>query len=277
MALCAAPALAEDVTPVAVELSFDFVQLLPGSAGTVMVTGWDVASVEGRFDGRPLDFHREGESLVAFIAASLDIARDDQYLEATVRLYSGEEVHYRLPVEIAWVDWGQQNIVLPSNLGYLLEPALNDAETALLKDIYAKNTPQRFWDGPFALPLFGATTSPFGVYRTYNSSFSARHTGQDIRANTGTPVYASATGQVALAERLEIRGNTVILDHGWGVFTAYCHLSDISVRPGQMVEVGQVVGLSGNTGRSTGPHLHWEMAVSGTWIDPMTWVEPALP
>lgn len=277
MALCAAPALAEDVTPVAVELSFNFDRLAPGTAGMVMVTGWDVASAEATFDGRPVTFQREGESLIAFIAASLEIGRVDEYLDATVRLHSGGEVNYHLPVDVAWADWGQQNISLPSNLGYLLDPAINDAETTLLQNIYSRITPQRYWDGPFALPLYGATTSPFGVYRVYNGSFTSRHTGQDIRAVTGTPIYASAGGRVVLAERLDIRGNMVIIDHGWGVFTGYCHLSEITVKPGQLLEAGQPIGLSGNTGRSTGPHLHWEMAVGGAWIDPLSWTEPALP
>ncbi|MCZ7546882.1 MAG: hypothetical protein M5R40_26680 [Anaerolineae bacterium] len=152
MALCAAPALAEDVTPVAVELSFNFDRLAPGTAGMVMVTGWDVASAEATFDGRPVTFQREGESLIAFIAASLEIGRVDEYLDATVRLHSGGEVNYHLPVDVAWADWGQQNISLPSNLGYLLDPAINDAETTLLQNIYSRITPQRYWDGPFALP-----------------------------------------------------------------------------------------------------------------------------
>ena len=277
LALWAAPAAAEDVTPVAVELSFDFDQLEPGSAGMVVVTGWDVASAEGTFDGRPVRFHRDGESLIGLIAASLEIERENQYFDASVRLYSGETLRYHLPVRIAWVDWGVQTLTLPSNLGYLLDPALNDIETALLKNIYSKNTPQRFWDGPFALPIFGSVTSPFGVWRTYNDVFTARHTGQDIRATTGTPIQASAAGRVVLAEHLDIRGNMVIIDHGWGVFTGYCHLSEFMAKPGQLVQAGETIGLTGNTGRSTGPHLHWELAVGGTWIDPMTWTPPALP
>ena len=278
LALCATPTLAEDVTPVAVELSLTFERLAPGTAGAVIVSGWDVAWAEGTFEGRPVVFHRQGESLTALIAASLDIAREGQSLDVTVGLYSGEELSYRVPIPIAWADYGRQDIALPSRLGYLLEPEINDAEIALLNNIYAKSTPHRFWDGPLALPLFGDTTSPFGAFRVYNQgSFSARHTGQDIRATTGTPVYASATGRVVLAEHLDIRGNTVIIDHGWGVFTAYCHFSEILVAPSQLVEAGDVIGLSGNTGRSTGPHLHWELAVGGTWVDPLSWMPPALP
>jgi murein DD-endopeptidase MepM/ murein hydrolase activator NlpD len=275
--LCTSPALAEDVTPVALELSFNFERLAPGQSGEVMITGWDVASAEGTFEGRPVHFHRVGESLVALIAASLEIEREGQLLEATVHLYSGDTVNYHLPVDIAWAGFGRQDIHLPSNLGCLLDPALNDAETEFLKGIYGQDSPQRFWDGPLQLPASGATTSPFGVYRVYNESLWARHSGQDIRAAIGTPVSASAVGRVVLAETLDIRGKTVIVDHGWGVFTGYCHFSEILVRPGQLVQAGETIGLSGTTGRTTGPHLHWELAVGGTWVDPLGWTPPALP
>ena len=275
--LCASPALAEDVTPVALELSFNFARLAPGQTGMVMVTGWDVASADGAFDSRPVYFHRVGESLVALIAASLEIERQGQFLDATVYLYSGDVVNYHLPVEIAWAGFGRQDIHLPGNLDCLLDPALNDAETELLMGIYGQDTPQRFWDGPLQLPVSGATTSPFGVYRVYNERFRARHSGQDIRAPLGTPVSASAGGRVALAETLDIRGKTVVIDHGWGVFTGYSHFSEILVRPGQLVQAGETIGLSGNTGRATGPHLHWELAVDGTWVDPLGLTPPALP
>lgn len=275
---CTAPTLADDVAPVPVELAFNFDEIVPGRLGMVMVTGWDVASATGMFDGRPVYFHRDGESLVALIAASLEIEREGQYLDASITLYSGEVVNYHLPVKIAWAGYGKQTINIPSNLGYLLEPAINDTETQLLLRVYSQNSPQRFWDGQLELPVDGTTTSPFGVYRSYNDgTLTARHTGQDLRAPVGTPVHASAPGRVVLAESLDVRGNTVIIDHGWGVLTGYSHFSEILVEPGQMVQAGEIIGMSGNTGRSTGPHLHWELAVGGTWVDPLVWVMPEMP
>lgn len=275
--LCTLPALAEDTAPVPVELALGFDVLEPGQFGSVIVTGWDVASATGSFDGRPVHFHREGESLIGFIAASLGLDPNDQQLDTEVTLYSGETLTYHLPVKIGWDAYGKQNITLPSNLGYLLDPELNDAETQLLKNIYSRNTPKRHWDGPLALPIQGPTISPFGVFRVYNETFTGRHTGQDIRASEGTPVYASAAGEVVLAEELSIRGNMVIIDHGWSLFTGYCHFSELLVEPGQIVQKGDLIGKSGNTGRSTGPHLHWEFAVAGTWVDPLVWNEPVMP
>ncbi|MBN1285008.1 MAG: M23 family metallopeptidase [Anaerolineae bacterium] len=275
--LGALPALAEDAAPVPVELSLSFDVLEPGQFGTVIVAGWDVASASGVFDGRPVYFHRAGESLVGLIAASLGIDPNNQFLDVEVTLSSGEALTYHLPVKIGWDAYGSQNITLPSSMGYLLDPALNDAETKLLQGIYSRNTPMRYWDGPLAMPVKDQITSPFGVFRVYNNSLTGRHTGQDIRAAKSTPVYASAPGIVVLAESLDIRGNTVIIDHGWGVFTSYCHFSEILVEPGQSVQTGDLLGMSGNTGRSAGPHLHWELAVAGTWVDPLVWNQPPIP
>jgi murein DD-endopeptidase MepM/ murein hydrolase activator NlpD len=98
-----------------------------------------------------------------------------------------------------------------------------------------------------------------------------------MRAPLGTPIMASAAGQIVLAERLDVRGNHVVINHGWGVFTGYSHLSEIHVTRGQVVRQGQVVGLSGNTGRSGGPHIHWEVTVNGVWIDPARFLATTVP
>ena len=99
----------------------------------------------------------------------------------------------------------------------------------------------------------------------------------DVSAPVGTPVHASAPGRVAVIRAFNIRGNVVILDHGRGVFTLYCHLSKFNVSVGDVVDVGDVIGYSGNTGRSLGPHLHWELAIGGVTVNPLAWVDDAIP
>jgi murein DD-endopeptidase MepM/ murein hydrolase activator NlpD len=99
----------------------------------------------------------------------------------------------------------------------------------------------------------------------------------DIAANMGDPVQAANRGRVALAEALKVRGNAVIIDHGLGVYSCYYHLSEIRVQKGQMIEKGQVIGLVGSTGLSTGPHLHWEMRVTGNPVNPIQWTQRAIP
>ena len=121
-------------------------------------------------------------------------------------------------------------------------------------------------------------TAPFGQRRSYNGGpVTSYHSGQDLGADEGMPVYAPAAGTVVLAEPLQVRGQVVILDHGWGVFTGFWHLSQIDVTAGDVVDRGELVGLVGNTGLSTGPHLHWEMRVGGVPVDPVQWTQQVFP
>jgi murein DD-endopeptidase MepM/ murein hydrolase activator NlpD len=139
---------------------------------------------------------------------------------------------------------------------------------------------EQLWQGLFSYPLQGEfrTTAPFGQRRSYaGGPVTSYHTGHDYGADTGRPVYAPITGTVALAEPLDVRGQVVILDHGLGVFTGFWHLSQIDVEGGQVVGRGERVGLVGNTGLSTGPHLHWEMRVRNVPVDPRQWTRQAFP
>ena len=114
--------------------------------------------------------------------------------------------------------------------------------------------------------------------RSYNGSpFRTFHGGIDFGAPAGTPIRAPAGGVVALAEQLQIRGGATVLDHGWGVFTAYWHQASVLVKPGQAVQAGEVIGTVGNTGLSTGTHLHWEVWVNGNQVDPTQWLALQVP
>jgi murein DD-endopeptidase MepM/ murein hydrolase activator NlpD len=132
-----------------------------------------------------------------------------------------------------------------------------------LREIYATVTPEKLWTGRFRVPLDGVKTGGnFGKRRVLNGKVNSPHTGVDFPAPTGTPVYAAQRGRVVLAEPLYFSGNTVLVDHGWGVYTLYGHFSEIDVKPGDLVETGAVIGKVGATGRVTGPHLHWGLTVN---------------
>ena len=116
-------------------------------------------------------------------------------------------------------------------------------------------------------------SSPFGSTRSYNGGdFSRYHTGTDFASIGGTPIMAPAAGQIVFVDPLDVRGNVTIIDHGWGVFTVYCHQTEQYVYVGDVVTAGQVIGTTGSTGRVTGPHLHWELWVNGIPVNPMQWV-----
>jgi murein DD-endopeptidase MepM/ murein hydrolase activator NlpD len=129
---------------------------------------------------------------------------------------------------------------------------------------------------PFVRPVPGDPTSIFGGRRIYNGQPRSPHPGLDLRAAVGTPVHASGAGIVVIAGDLYYSGNTVIVDHGGGLFTIYAHLSEIGVEEGQTVESGRPLGLSGETGRVTGPHLHWGAKIGDRPFDPTALLDGAL-
>lgn len=139
-----------------------------------------------------------------------------------------------------------------------------------LREIFDRVTPGRLWTGKFRLPLEGVTTGGnFGKRRILNDQPGSPHSGVDFPATTGTPVYAAQSGQVVLAEELFFSGNTVVVDHGLGIYTFYGHLSSIEIKAGDTVSCGQVLGKVGATGRVTGPHLHWGLTVERARVDPL--------
>ena len=138
-----------------------------------------------------------------------------------------------------------------------------------IRRIYTSSSNTRLWYGTFNKPLASDMTSAFGTQRLFNGQLQSYHRGTDLRAKAGTPVHASNFGTVRLAKNLFYSGNIVIVDHGKGVFTNYAHLSKIQVVAGQQVTRGAQIGLSGATGRVSGPHLHWGVKINGAYVDPL--------
>ena len=128
----------------------------------------------------------------------------------------------------------------------------------------------RRWRGGFAAPVSGESTSSFGRRSVYNGEPRSPHSGTDFRAGDGTPVGAPNAGRVALTGDLYFSGNVVIIDHGWGLYSYFAHLSAIDVVEGERVIRGPVVGRVGSTGRVTGPHLHWTVRLNDARVDPLS-------
>ena len=122
---------------------------------------------------------------------------------------------------------------------------------------------------PFILPLESTITSEFGKARVYNGSLKGYHSGTDFRAKMGTPIKAANDGKVALVKKRFYSGGTVVLDHGEGIYTCYFHMSKFSVKQGDIVKRGELLGFSGKSGRVTGPHLHFSARIDGVQVDPL--------
>jgi murein DD-endopeptidase MepM/ murein hydrolase activator NlpD len=152
------------------------------------------------------------------------------------------------------------------------------AEGVKIKDDYLNRvTPAREWDGKFTAPAEAAISDVYGSQRIFNGKAQRPHYGLDFRVPTGTPVAAMNQGTVLLARFLYFEGNCVVIDHGQGLLTLYFHLSEFKVKEGDSVKRGQEIGLSGGTGRATGPHLHVAVRWQGTYLDPSRLLQLALP
>ena len=237
--------------------------------------------VQGWFLGQELIFVAEEGDRLALVGVDA-LTPPGPYalaLKLTETEY-GDRLTMRQTFTVTKGTFDKYNIVVPPGRQGLLDPGLAEAERKKVNAAFAGITETRLWQGPFAYPLAGElrTTAPFGQRRSYNSGpVASYHSGHDYGADTGTPVLAPMTGTVVLAEPLQVRGKVVILDHGWGVFTGFWHLSQINVEAGRLVGRGEVVGLVGDTGLSTGPHLHWEMRVLNVPVNPLQWTRHVFP
>jgi murein DD-endopeptidase MepM/ murein hydrolase activator NlpD len=145
-----------------------------------------------------------------------------------------------------------------------------EAADAAKKSAFSATDANPLWSGRFIPPAEAETSGVFGSARIYNGKKKSQHTGLDFRVSTGTPVHATNSGTVILARPLYFEGNCVMLDHGQGLLTIYMHLSEFKVKEGEKVAAGQLVALSGGTGRSTAPHLHFAVRWRGEYLDPRT-------
>jgi murein DD-endopeptidase MepM/ murein hydrolase activator NlpD len=143
-------------------------------------------------------------------------------------------------------------------------------EAARLTKLWQTVTPERLWTTPFVPPVPDPANSAFGSRSVFNGEARSPHTGADFLSPAGEDVKAPSAGTVVLAENLYFSGNTVILDHGLGLYSQFAHFSEIGVKVGDRVEPGQIVGKVGATGRVTGPHLHWAIRLNGARVDPLS-------
>jgi murein DD-endopeptidase MepM/ murein hydrolase activator NlpD len=142
-------------------------------------------------------------------------------------------------------------------------------EAAEVEQLWAQSEPRRLWDAGFVRPVPGRTNGVFGSRSIFNGQPRQPHGGADFLSPTGTPIEAPNSGRVVLARDLYFTGNTIVIDHGLGVFSLLAHMSVMDVHQGELVTQGQIIGRVGATGRVTGPHLHWAVRMNGARVDPL--------
>jgi murein DD-endopeptidase MepM/ murein hydrolase activator NlpD len=232
-------------------------------------------AVEVIWDAKKVPVLLEENAWTTILGVDLDKKQGDYKTDVLVTMNDGHVEHREVVIKVVAKKYPTTELKVAEKYVELSKADLARAnrETKETEAIYAKISDAMLWMQPFTTPIAGESGTNFGHRRIFNGEPRAPHAGADLRAKTGTPIHATNRGRVVLAKNLFFTGNTVILDHGLGIYSLYAHLSRIEVKVGDIIDNGQELGLSGATGRVTGPHLHWGMRVQGARVDPFTLVD----
>jgi len=239
----------------------------PGPGDIMVVTVKSGAdSVQGKFLNKPVYFNKTKDAWKAIVG--IDLFTEPGAYPLALEL-GGKQI--ARTVKIVKKKYPLERLTLPEGMVVLSPENVARAERDQKKMAALWPVDSlRVWSGDFINPLPGRKIGgQFGVRRIINHIPKSPHSGVDVRANEGDPVHAPNDGVVVLVDDESYSGNSVVLDHGQGIYTMFFHLSKINVKYGQAVMKGDVLGLVGATGRATGPHLHWGVRVEGARVDPL--------
>jgi hypothetical protein len=247
--------------------------VVAGSPELLRISAPGTTSFEGEWLNRKLQFFPSRDHRTWFALAGVDV--ENPAGPSTL------QIHIHLANNTTCDDLTQTIEVHPAHYrtGVLtvspkfVEPGPDElkqiaADSEIKTKVFATSAAEPLWSGSFRAPVHSPPTDSFGTRRTFNGKLASIHKGMDFRAPTGTVVRAGNSGIVVLARPLYYEGNCVVIDHGLGLYTLSMHFSRIDVHEGQHVNAGDPLGLSGATGRVTGPHLHWAVRWQGAYLDP---------
>ena len=238
-------------------------------------------SLDGTWLGHQVTFayDQKTNTWYGIAGVGLDVPAGVYTLSLAGRTASGEEVIFRQTIPVHSAKYRSISVNVPAKF---TEPSPEQVEKinqdkAIKKEFFSRITPERKWSGSFRPPVQANVSDVFGTRRVFNGKALSTHQGLDYAVREGTPVSALNSGTVLLARPMYFEGNCVVLDHGQGLLSLYMHLSKIDVKDGEHVTSGQVIGLSGGTGRATGPHLHVGVRWQGIYLNPETLLGLHLP
>jgi len=256
-------------------LSVDFRSLQPGEVLWVRYPDLPkVINIRVRFREKTYNLERINGEFVTPVGLDLGINPGNYPMQVVLSMDDGSLASFsrnleiqskEFPVKKLWVE--EKFVSPPAEVTERIR-----RESQILNTLYSLYTQEWLGDGSFIIPCGGEIFPNFGERRFFNNKPRSQHSGVDISAPSGTPLAAANSGRVVLATNLYFCGNAVIIDHGMGVFSIYCHLSKLHTKRGEMVSKGDIVGEVGATGRVTGPHLHWSVKIRGSRVDPISLV-----
>lgn len=215
---------------------------------------------------------RDGDRLYAVAQISVAAEPGDYTMELRRSKDGGDpEVIATADYHIEAREFDRQDLVTSSSTQSIYTSSNLNSDNEKMRAARSDSNPQPYFKGLFSCPLPDGwvLTTEFGQQRYVAGKFQSRHAARDMAAPQGTDVYATAPGKVTFADELIVSGNTVVIDHGAGIFSSYSHLNEIGVEEGDFVEQGATIGKVGSTGYSTGPHLHFGLVASGYYVDPL--------
>ena len=207
----------------------------------------------------------------ALAGASLETKPGAYPIELRAEMNSGPALTYKQEIEVQKQRYPKVIVLKVPQKFTAPDPEqlrVIDHDKQVKAEAFKTLTPEREWKGLFQRPVTAEISDVFGVQRVFNGAVQSTHQGLDFRVPTGTPVLAVNAGTVILAQPLYFEGNCIVIDHGQGLLTLYLHLSEMRVKDGDHITKGQLIGLSGGTGRATGPHLHLAVRWQGIYLNP---------
>jgi murein DD-endopeptidase MepM/ murein hydrolase activator NlpD len=243
-----------------------------GSPELLRIFAPDATAIDGEWLGRKLQFFPAHDHRAWYALAGVDVENPTgpSTLQIHIRAVNNTTRDLTQAIEIHPAHYRTGVLTVSPKF---VEPGPDElkqiaADSEIKAKVFSTSAAEPLWSGNFRAPVHAPPTDSFGTRRTFNGKLASIHKGMDFRARMGTLVRATNSGVVVLARPLYYEGNCVVIDHGLGLYTLSMHFSRIDVREGQHVNAGDLIGLSGATGRVTGPHLHWAVRWQGAYLDP---------
>jgi murein DD-endopeptidase MepM/ murein hydrolase activator NlpD len=246
--------------------------VVAGSPELLRISAPDATSIDGEWLGRKVQFFPSRDHRTWFALAGVDVENPAAPSTLQIHLHFSNNTTHDLIQTIEIHPAHYRTGVLTVSPKFV-EPDPDElkqiaADSEVKAKVFATSAAEPLWSGSFRAPVHSPPTDSFGTRRTFNGKLASIHKGMDFRAPLGTVVRAGNSGAVVLARPLYYEGNCVVIDHGLGLYTLSMHFSRIDVHEGQHVSAGDPLGLSGATGRVTGPHLHWAVRWQNAYLDP---------
>lgn len=252
----------------------EYRRLFQGELIKISLHSPEFSSAKAHFEGKDYMFVSSGEPSTFFllIGLGLDIKPGIHDLNVRIEFADGQRKNFSFKVPISKGKFHLKKLNVDRRF---TSPSPEEQERVmreveLTMAVYSELTSHWLGHGKFIMPVKDRIKRNFGERRIFNDGFLSRHRGIDILSPAGTPVMASNSGKIVLTRDLYYSGNTIILNHGIGLFSIYCHLSKVCAEKGKSVDKGEIIGYTGSTGRGTGPHLHWGFKLFDKYIDPLS-------